>query len=293
MTSAGSRVAGEPERTSTAPRVSEPSASLGATSTSAIAGLPMNPATNVLAGRCVDRVGIADLLEPPLAHHRDPVAHRHRLDLVVGDVDGRRADLRCSRRISPRVCARSFASRFESGSSIRNTCGSRTSARPSATRCRWPPESSRGLRSRSSADARGSRPPRSTRRARSRPRGTLAHLEPEREVLADAHLRVERVVLEDHRDVAPRGATSSTTASPIRMCPPVSASSPASSRSAVVLPEPDGPTSTMNSPSAISSESSSTADVVAEALRQRSRLDRSTGRPCRSPLHRSRRACRG
>ena len=30
----------------------------------------------------------------------------------------------------------------------------------------------------------------------------LAHLEPEREVVADGHLRVERVVLEDHGDVA-------------------------------------------------------------------------------------------
>ena len=37
--------------------------------------------------------GIADLLEHAVAHRRDPVAHRHRLDLVVRDVDGRRADL--------------------------------------------------------------------------------------------------------------------------------------------------------------------------------------------------------
>ena len=31
----------------------------------------------------------ADLLQPALAHDGDPVAHRHRLDLVVGDVDDR------------------------------------------------------------------------------------------------------------------------------------------------------------------------------------------------------------
>ena len=36
---------------------------------------------------------------------------------------------------------RSFASRFESGSSSRKACGSRTIARPIATRWRWPPES--------------------------------------------------------------------------------------------------------------------------------------------------------
>src|SRR5207244_2418312 len=44
-------------------------------------------------GPLVDLLGRADLLEPALVHHRDPVAHRHRLDLVVGDVDGRGADL--------------------------------------------------------------------------------------------------------------------------------------------------------------------------------------------------------
>jgi hypothetical protein len=38
------------------------------------------------------------------------------------------------------------------------------------------------------------------------------------------------------------------------MLPPVMSSSPASMRSSVDLPQPDGPTSTMNSPSAMSSE---------------------------------------
>ena len=99
-----------------------------------------------------------------------------------------------------RVCARSFASRFESGSSMRNTCGSRTSARPSATRCRCPPESARGLRS-SSASIPSSSAVSSTRR-RISAAAELADPEPEREVLPHAHLRVERVVLEDHRDVA-------------------------------------------------------------------------------------------
>jgi hypothetical protein len=52
-----------------------------------------------------------------------------------------------------------------------------------------------------------------------------------------------------------RGATSLTTRSPIAISPPVIDSSPASIRSAVVLPEPEGPTNTMNSPSAISRSS--------------------------------------
>src|SRR4051794_41553831 len=54
---------------------------------------------------------------------------------------------------------------------------------------------------------------------------------------------------------------SSTTRSPIRIEPLLISSSPASIRSAVDLPEPDGPTSTMNSPSRISRSSASTAVV--------------------------------
>ena len=49
------------------------------------------------------------------------------------------------RAISARISTRSFASRFESGSSMRNACGLRTMARPIATRCRCPPESVRGF----------------------------------------------------------------------------------------------------------------------------------------------------
>jgi len=57
------------------------------------------------------------------------------------------------------------------------------------------------------------------------------------------------------------GSTSSTTRSPIRMLPAVLSSNPASMRKAVDLPEPDGPTNTMNSPSRISRSSASTAVV--------------------------------
>ena len=52
------------------------------------------------------------------------------------------------RATSVRICTRSFASRFDSGSSIRNAFGSRTIARPIATRWRWPPDRLAGLRSR-------------------------------------------------------------------------------------------------------------------------------------------------
>ena len=54
---------------------------------------------------------------------------------------------RWMRATSARICTRSLASRLDSGSSIRNTEGSRTMARPMATRWRWPPDSCPGLRS--------------------------------------------------------------------------------------------------------------------------------------------------
>ena len=55
------------------------------------------------------------------------------------------------------------------------------------------------------------------------------------------------------------GVFSVTSVSPIQIEPAVTSSSPAIERSSVVFPQPDGPTSTMNSPSAMSSDTSSTA----------------------------------
>jgi hypothetical protein len=89
--------------------------------------------------------------------------------------------------------------------------------------------------------------------------GDLAQLEPEREVLADRHVRVERVALEDHRDVAilGRDVVDDAIADPQR--PALISSRPAIIRRLVVLPQPDGPTRTMNSPSPISRLRSFTA----------------------------------
>ncbi len=67
---------------------------------------------------------------------------------------------------------------------------------------------------------------------------------------ATRHVRVQRVVLEHHRDVAVLGRLLRDVA--CRRCGSrrwSTSSRPASMRSAVDLPEPDGPTSTMNSPS--------------------------------------------
>ena len=78
-----------------------------------------------------------------------------------------------------------------------------TSARASATRCCWPPENSRGLRS-ASASRRTIAKASLTRTAISAC-GTFAHLQTERDVLRDSHMRKQRVALEHKTHVAPVG----------------------------------------------------------------------------------------
>src|SRR4051812_45286105 len=105
----------------------------------------------------------------------------------------------CSRVSSARIDTRSFASRLLSGSSIRKAAGSRTIARPIATRWRWPPESAPGRRSSSSESPRTSA---TCLTRRSRGLVDAPKAQAEAEVAAHGQVRVQRVVLEDHRDVA-------------------------------------------------------------------------------------------
>src|SRR4030088_125409 len=106
----------------------------------------------------------------------------------------------CNRLISMRIWARSLASRLLSGSSNRKASGLRTMHRPSATRCCWPPESCFGLCCIKPCRAR-------MPAARSTPaldpgfRG-FSVAQAEREIVVDAHVLVERIVLEHHGDVA-------------------------------------------------------------------------------------------
>ena len=134
-----------------------------------------------------------------------------------------------------------------------------------ATRCRCPPESCFGLRSSSGVEPEHVRPP-TRRAARSPRRGDLPQAQAEREVLAHGHVRVERVVLEHHRHVALARRQRGDVAVADADRPVVTASSPASMRRIVDLPEPEPPTSTSSSPSATSRSKSSTIVVVAEAL---------------------------
>src|SRR5437773_7932253 len=62
------------------------------------------------------------------------------------------------------------------------------------------------------------------------------------------------------------GGSRSTRRSPKRISPASTSAKPAISRSSVVLPQPDGPSSVNSSPSAISREMRSTAVVLAKRL---------------------------
>ena len=174
----------------------------------------------------VERLRRVDLLDASVAHHRDALAERHRLDLVVGHVDGRRAEaLRAGSRARRASPTRSFASRFESGSSIRNAFGSRTIARPIATRWRWPPDSCAGRRSRSS-----SRPStRATSSTRRRGLGLrrLPHLEAVAEVLRARSCAGRARSSGRPSRCRGRAATASVTSRPpIRIVPAVASSRP-------------------------------------------------------------------
>ena len=196
-------------------------------STRFIAGDPMNAATNRFTGRSVEHLRQVALLDDAVVQHHDAVAERHRLDLVVGDVTVVTWRRSWSRASSERIDVRSLASRFESGSSSRNASGSRTSARPIATRWRWPPESCARPALQQLARGRACRRRRATRRVDLRRARCLRWRSPNAEVLAHRHVRVQRVVLEDHRDVAVRWRDAVTSRSPMEI---VAARSPARAR---------------------------------------------------------------
>ena len=90
-----------------------------------------------------------------------------------------------------RMASRRPASSAENGSSSSISCGRRASARASATRCCWPPESSCGRRS---SIERAGRHGRSARRCGAARSGVAAG-EAEADVVGDAQMRKQRAVL--------------------------------------------------------------------------------------------------
>ena len=142
----------------------------------------------------------ADLLEQALVHDRDPLAHRHGLDLVVGDVDdgrleplveagdlGARLDAQLGVEVGERLVHQEHRGLADDGPTERDALALAAGellglaieelVELDGLGGLLDPALDLGL-------------------------GDLAQLQPEREVLADRHVRVERVALEDHRDVA-------------------------------------------------------------------------------------------
>ena len=159
----------------------------------------------------------------------------------------------CSSRSSTRISSRSLASRLESGSSNSSTVGLEHSARASATRCCWPPDSC--ARGRVGEPAQLHQVERALDLSlRSRPRLCVPHPQREGDVLEHRHVRPDRVALEDHRrgraarrHVDP-AAPSRHRLAAMRMLPRARLLQPGDARSVVVLPQPDGPSSVNCSP---------------------------------------------
>ena len=169
-------------------------------STTFIDGDPMNAATKRLVGVVEERLRGVALLQHAVAEHRNALTQRHRLHLVVGHVDGRHAEavvqprqLRAHRDPQLGVEVRERLVHEERrrlahhgpahGDALPLSAGEQ---RRTALQQRVEPERRRHL-----PHAAGPLRPRDAPK-----------LEAEAEVLLDRHLRVERVVLEDHRNVA-------------------------------------------------------------------------------------------
>ena len=124
-------------------------------------------------------------------------------------------------------------------------------ARPSATRCCWPPESCEGLRS-SSASSPSSSAARFEPLVASRRAGTLRTERPKVMFSATRKMRKQRVVLEHHRDAALRRRQRGDVAAVDAHRAGARASrGPAMMRSVVDLPQPEGPSRTQNVPSSM------------------------------------------
>src|SRR5580692_12141825 len=141
---------------------------------------------------------------------------------------------------------RSLASSAPSGSSSSSTAGLSTSARASATRCCWPPDSWPGRRLANEVIMTSSRAW-FTRRVRSAlssdrcrsPKATLSYTDRNGNSawLWNTVLTLRRC-----------GGTSDTSTPSSRILPDVGCSKPAIRRKVVVLPQPDGPSREKNSP---------------------------------------------
>ncbi|KQT94231.1 hypothetical protein ASG49_04850 [Marmoricola sp. Leaf446] len=169
---------------------------------------------------------------------------------------------RSAARVSARTRARRFSSRLEKGSSSSTTEGRGASARARATRCCSPPESSCGRREprwgrpTSSSDS-ATRAARAARGSPSSPKATL------RSTSRWGNRAWSWKTMPTRRRSGGRCRwPSSTTSPPTPTTPASECSRPATSRSSVDLPQPEGPTTVTTSPGATSRSSPRTASTA-------------------------------
>ena len=166
----------------------------------------------------------------------------------------------CNSLISSRTLRRSFASRFESGSSKSRTSGSSTSALATATRCCCPPDSSLGNLS-----------PKPDRLTNSKPSSafSLTSAFESRLIVRPYETFCITVICgksayDWNTMLTSRSEAESSVTSlpPIKMLPSVAISRPAISRSVVVLPHPEGPKSVTSLPGSMVKFRSMTARTL-------------------------------
>jgi hypothetical protein len=178
----------------------------------------------------------AHLLDLAVAQHHHAVGQRHRLDLVVGDVDRRRAQLAVQLgdldrglaaqggvEVGQRLVEQEHLGRSHDGAADRHPLAL------AAGQLAW-----RALQVRHEVeDLRGPLDLVADRRGIG-----LGELEREAHVLEHAHVRVQRVALEHHREVALAAGSVVMSRPSSSSVPPSIASRPAISRSSVDLPQP-------------------------------------------------------
>ena len=150
-----------------------------------IAGEPTKPATNSVRRAAEQLQRRPDLLDRPVAHDRDASAERHRLLLIVRDVDHRRAE--------PAVQQRQLGARLRRAGADRGSRAARRAGTPAArARSRGPARRAAAARptaapacDRAAPRSRAPRPPRARAR-RSSAASTRRIAQAEREVLAHA-----------------------------------------------------------------------------------------------------------
>ena len=190
------------------------------------------------------------------------VGQAQRLRLVVRDVEDGRVEAAEQRLQLASACSRAAA---RPGSRAARPSGRGAAGAPARGPARraaaGPPESWRGppLQQLRRCRAR----PRSRARApRSRPPGRRCTSSASERFRRDAQVRIERVVLEDEADAAlSRGGSRRSARRPAAAGPRVARSSPATMRSSVDLPQPEGPSRPSTRPGSATNDTPDSARV--------------------------------